>query len=100
MIVRNAAGQVIRPLVDIPSGGDWPFWTAVAKWIGEIQFGAIMAFVVFLIIAIVVFAGGKAWDRSGMKATGVTGIIVALIGVAFVASAPALVTYFASVNVG
>lgn len=94
-----ALTAAVNVLVDIPKGGDWPFWKAIARWVGEIQFGAIILFVLFLIASIVAFAAGKITDRGGMKAFGVTGIVVALLGVAFVASAPAIITFFAGVNV-
>lgn len=101
--IKSAIAAVTAPAVvhavSIPSGGKWPFWKTIAKWVGEIQFGAIILFVLFLIASICVFAAGKINDNPGMKSKGTMGMVVSLIGVAFVASAPALITYFSGVKV-
>lgn len=98
-VIVTAAAPTIAHAVSIPSGGKWPFWKTIAKWVGEVQFGAIILFVLFLIASICVFAAGKINDNPGMKSKGTIGMVVSLIGVAFVASAPALITYFAGVKV-
>lgn len=97
--VKTVFDSAIVHAVSIPSGGKWPFWKTIAKWVGEIQFGAIILFVLFLIASISVFAAGKINDNPGMKSKGTMGMVVSLIGVAFVASAPALITYFSGVKV-
>lgn len=82
--------QAVLPAVniDIPSGGSWPFWRTLAKWVGEVQYGAIVVMAGVLLVAVAYAAFGFTKDRPGAKAAGIAGVIIALIAIILIANAP------------
>jgi hypothetical protein len=81
-------------MVTIGSGGSWPFWQEIANWIGEIKYGIVLALVVALMVAAVMWGFGKITKNGAMQAIGGYAILVVLGAAILVGSAAGLITFF------